>query len=191
MIFGIKTRKDLKSEIISLEDKLYKSNTKLMAVTDIKEQQAGKINFYEDLFNQNIFENVAVNTPEGAALLSLEEYTFANKTETTDSTEVVEVVENSQEEENENTPVKYNATLYCDSEAPYMYLSKKLTDGYKFLAVNFVQGRIRFYLNNDNIGMEIDSNNRVRNKLILKFLQDYFGFIDGKISIFFEKIQIF
>ena len=189
MIFGIKTRKDLNLEIAGLEDRLYKANSRLVAVTDTKEQQAAKINFYEELFNQNIFENSSVDVPEGASILTLEEYTFNNKPETTDSTEVTEVVEN--EEEVDNTQVKYNATLYCDPEAPYMYLSKKLTDGYKFLAVNFVHGNIRFYLNNDGIGMEIDSNNRVRNKLILGFLQDYFSFIDGKISIFFEKIQIF
>ena len=73
----------------------------------------------------------------------------------------------------------------------YIYLSKKLTEGYKYFAANFSKGNIQFYLNNDGKGIEIDSNNRVRNKLILQLLQELYGFIDGKNSLFFEKIQIF
>lgn len=189
MIFGIKTRKDLKLDVASLEGSLYRANTRLMALTDTKERQAAKINFYEHLFNMNIFENVNVDLTDNSLLLELDDYKFTLLTDDVETTETNNDNNEVTDEVEDGAVVKYNATLYCDYQAPYMYLSKKLTEGYKYFAVNFVQGNLRFFLNNDGIGMEIDSNNRVRNKLILKFLGNYFDFVDGKISIFFKKIQ--
>ena len=183
MIFGIKTRRELKHDVLDLEDRIYRANSKLLAFSDKSNRDDAKIKFYEDIFNHLIFENGSTDIPEGSLLLELKEFSLVGKTE-----EAIETLEGVKEET--ETP-KYNATLYCSEDAPYMYLSKKLTEGYKYFAANFSKGNIQFYLNNDGKGIEIDSNNRVRNKLILQLLQELYGFIDGKNSLFFEKIQIF
>ena len=165
MIFGIKTRKDLKNEIIDLEERLYESNHNLVLNYD-------KAESYEKIFNRLIFENNTTEIPEGAMLLELKDFSLIGKTS-----------ENIEETETQ----KYNATLYCSDDAPYMYLSKKLTEGYKYFATNFSDGKIQFYLNNNGIGIEIDSNNRIRNKLILQLLQEIYRFVNGKNLLFFEK----
>ena len=184
MIFGIKTRRELKCEILDLESRVCGANSKLLSFSDKSNRDDAKIKFYEDIFNRLIFENNITDIPEGAILLELKDFNLIGKT----SEDIVEALEGVKEET--ETP-KYNATLYCSDDAPYMYLSKKLTEGYKYFAANFSKGKIQFYLNNDGKGIEIDSNNRVRNKLILQHLQELYGFIDGKNTLFFEKIQIF
>ena len=176
MLFGFKTRKELKKQEIA-DLKASKGDiTKSELQNEKSKLKTAKIKWYELLFNRHIFQNTTVNVPANSSILVLEKYSFSPKP-------------NTEEQENEqDTNAKYNATLYCGDDNPYMHLSKKITEGYKYLAVNFVHGKMRFFLNNDNIGMEIDTNNRVRNKTILQFVQDYYSFLDGKVSIFFEKI---
>jgi len=81
-----------------------------------------------------------------------------------------------------------NATFYCGVENTYIYLSKKLSEGYTHLYIGYRGGKIKFMLNNDGIGLEIDSNNRVKDRAIMLYLKEYFGVKDDKIEIFFTKI---
>ena len=73
MIFGIKTRKDLKNEIIDLEERLYESNHNLVLNYD-------KAESYEKIFNRLIFENNTTEIPEGAMLLELKDFSIIGKT---------------------------------------------------------------------------------------------------------------
>ena len=117
MIFGIKTRRELKHDVLDLEDRIYRANSKLVAFSDKSNRDDAKIKFYEDIFNRLIFENGITDIPEGSLLLELKEFSLVGKTE-----EAIESLECVKEA---NEVAKYNATLYCSEDAPYMYLSKK------------------------------------------------------------------
>jgi len=94
----------------------------------------------------------------------------------------------SPEQVSEENLDQNNATLYCGDDNKYLYLSKKLTEDYKYLSINYRENNLRFILNNDQIGIEIDTNNRVKDKETILYLKEYFGFENKKIEIIFEKI---
>jgi len=157
MIFGIKSRSDLKKEIesLKLEKKMYNQQTTRLL---------NDITWFQNEVNKLIFKNENKEIIPNSSLLTIEE---------------------SGEDLDGN-----NATLVCNNDNSYLYLSKKLTEGYTHLSINFRGDMIRFYLNNEGFGLEIDSNNRVKDKATLTYLVDYFNFQGEKVELIFNKIPI-
>lgn len=190
-LFNFKTRKELKYEIQAKQNVLAHINFRLEQANAFNKLQTEKIGWYEEIFNNAVFENNTTTFPEGAktAVLSIAEIVPATSPEeVNDLEDQNEVTTDTGITIADGVKMKHNASVFCDDDNSYVYLSKKLTEGYTHLSINFAYGKLRFILNDAGIGLEIDSNNRLKNKTVLAFLQEYFGLKNGKNCIFFEKI---
>ena len=190
-LFNFKTRKELKYEIQAKQNALTHINFRLEQANAFNKLQTEKITWYEEIFNNAVFENNTTQFPEGAktAILSISEIITATLQDTDNEAEdQIDANTDTGVTTSDGVKMKHNASVFCDDDNSYVYLSKKLTEGYTHLSINFAYGKLRFILNDAGIGLEIDSNNRLKNKTVLAFLQEYFGLKNGKNCIFFEKI---
>ena len=145
------------------KDQCQRLSTQLQTLNNFGHSLQERLKWHEDSTNKYLFRNTKQDGFNDAVFLAIN---LENKTQNP------------------------NATLFCSDDNAYLYISKKLTEGYKYLSINYRNGAVRFFLNNDQVGLEIDTNNRVKDKAILSYLKEYFGFTEEKNEIFFEKIEI-
>lgn len=142
------TRKSLKNRLIEKEYELNKRIKRIQQLTTEKKWLENALNLY-------VFGNCYETVPDNAQLLAY-----------------VPITEESIKEFGDEDG---NATLYIDSDSQYIYLGKDITEGYSHISININNGRLRMFLNNENIGLKIDSNNRIKDKTIILFFKDYFS----------------
>lgn len=163
--FNFKTRKALKKEIAFYQNAYTLTN-------EVKNNSIESLRFYESNINRIVFRHDEKPYEVGE---------FAQL-----------VIAPPCDNEGNVDVNKYNATLFVNEETGnHLYLSKKITDDYTHLDVFFRDRKVFFVLNKSGRGFEIDSNNRIKDKTAMAFLQTILPDLtpgDNKIQIFFEKI---
>ena len=154
-----------------LQKELDETRNKLMEYQNAYMTTQAELGKYQHILNKLVFDNEITGPKKGWASL--------------DGNLVVNNPDNPDEQQETNANI-----VQVDDNNYYMFLSKKLTEGYSYVSINFVCGQIWFYLNNDEVGLKIDSNNRVYGNKILSFIMAYMEAKDKKIEFFLTKNDI-